>query len=190
MEFSEIPRALVDAVVSVEDKHFFTHSGLDLLRMLKAAYVDLREARKQQGASTLSMQLARGLWLQPDKKWKRKFAEVLITMHLEHKLTKKQIFAFYCNQVYLGRQGTFSINGFGEAAHTYFDKDVSQLTLPEAALLAGLVQRPSYYNPFRYPDRARERRDMVLRLMRNNHRLTDSQYHAALETPVKLSPGE
>ena len=188
VQFSEIPPALVDAVVSVEDKHFFSHSGFDLFRMFKAAYVDVREGRKQQGASTLSMQLARGLWLQPDKKWKRKFAEALITMHLERKLTKKQIFAFYCNQVYLGRQGTFSINGFGEAAHSYFDKDISQLSTPEAALLAGLVQRPSYYNPFRYPVRARERRDVVLRLMHDNRRLTDLQYRAALETPVKLSP--
>ena len=106
--------------MSVEDKHFFSHGGFDLFRILKAAYVDLKDGRKEQGASTLSMQLARGLWLAPDKNWKRKAEELFITMHLEHTLTKQQIFEYYANQVYLGRRGTFSINGFGEAARAYF----------------------------------------------------------------------
>jgi penicillin-binding protein 1B len=110
VRYADIPPALVHAVVAVEDKHFFKHSGLDAPRMLKAAWVDLREGRKEQGASTLSMQLSRNLWLDPDKTFKRKIAEVLIAMHLEHKLTKQQIFEIYCNQVYLGRRGTFSIN--------------------------------------------------------------------------------
>jgi penicillin-binding protein 1B len=119
------------------------------------------------------MQLARILWLAPDKNWKRKAEELLITMHLEHKLTKQQIFEYYANQVYLGRLGTFSINGFGEAARAYFGKDISQLNVPEAAMLAGMVQRPSYYNPFRYPERVQERRNRVLNLMRENKLLTD-----------------
>ncbi len=190
VRFPEIPTVLVDAVISAEDKHFFSHGGFDLFRILKAAYVDLKEGRKQQGASTLSMQLARAIWLEPDKKWRRKLAELLLTIHLEHKLTKEQIFTYYANQVYLGRRGTFSINGFGEAAQTYFGKDISQLTLPEAALLAGLVQRPSYYNPFHYPERALERRNLVLRLMRDNARLGDAQYRAAIATPLRLSPGD
>jgi penicillin-binding protein 1B len=189
VQFSEIPPALVDAVVSVEDKRFFSHGGLDVLRILKAAYIDLREGRKQQGASTLSMQLTRGLWLQPEKKWKRKIAELLLTMHVEHKLTKQQIFTYYANQVYLGRRGTFSVNGFGEAARIYFNKDISQLTVPQAAMLAGLVQRPSYFDPFRYPDRALERRNTVLRLMLDNGRLSESAYNSAVAAPLKLSPG-
>ncbi len=189
VQFSEIPPALVDAVVSTEDKHFFSHSGFDLFRIFKAAYVDLKQGRKEQGASTLTMQLARGLWLEPEKRWKRKLAELLLTLHLEHKLTKRQIFTYYANQVYMGRRGTFTINGFGAASHVYFGKDISQLTVPEAALLAGLVQRPSYYNPFRYPDRALERRNLVLHLMRENGRLTDDQYGTAVATPIKLSPG-
>ena len=189
VQFSEIPPALVDAVISTEDKHFFQHDGFDLLRIIKAAYVDLRQGRKEQGASTLSMQLARGIWLGHDKRWGRKFAEFLLTAHLEHKLTKQQIFTYYANQVYLGRRGTFSINGFGEAAQVYFNKDISQLTVPEAALLAGLVQRPSYYNPFRYPDRVRERRNLVLQLMRKNGRLTDAQFRRWIAAPLGLSPG-
>src|SRR5581483_950863 len=146
------------------------------------------DGRKAQGASTLSMQLARGLYLDADKNWKRKAAEFMIAMDLERRLSKDKIFEIYANQVYLGRRGTFSVNGFGEAAHTYFGKDVSQLTLPEAALLAGLVQRPSYFNPFRYPDRARERRDLVLSLMRQNGYITGAQYEQAVASPVALAP--
>ncbi len=188
VRYAEIPPSLVHAVVSAEDKRFFEHSGFDLFRIAKAAYVDVKEGRKQQGASTLTMQLARGLWLEPDKRWKRKFEELLITLHLESKLTKQQIFEDYANQVYLGRRGTFSIRGFGEASRVYFNKDISQLTDAEAAMLAGMVQRPSYFNPFRDPDHTRERRDIVLRLMRENGYLTDSELRQDTAEPLGLNP--
>lgn len=187
-QFSDLPSNLVHAVLSAEDKHFFQHTGFDTMRIMKAAYVDLRTGRKEQGASTLTMQLARGFFLDSDKRWKRKVVEFLIAAHLEHALTKQQIFEDYANQVYLGRTGPFSIHGFGEAARVFFAKDVSQLNVSEAALLAGLVQRPSYFNPFRYPDRAQERRDVVLGLMHENHYLTDSEYAQALAAPVKIAP--
>ncbi len=190
VRFSEIPPALVDAVVSVEDKHFFSHGGFDIFRILRAAYVDLKTGRKEQGASTLSMQLARILWLAPDKNWKRKAEELLITMHLEHKLTKQQIFEYYANEVYLGRLGTFSIHGFGEAARAYFGKDISQLNVAEAAMLAGMVQRPSYYNPFRYAERVLERRNRVLHLMVENRFLTEREYSAAAEAPIQVQTGD
>jgi penicillin-binding protein 1B len=186
VRFNDIPPSLVHAVVSAEDKHFFQHSGFDTFRMLKAAYVDLKQGRKEQGASTLSMQLARGFWLDPDKNWRRKIEEFLITVQLESKLSKQQIFEDYANQVYLGRHGTFSVNGFGEAARVYFAKDLSQLTVPEAALLAGMIQRPSYFNPYRSPDRAKDRRDIVLLLMKQNGYLTDEQYRDAVDAPVKV----
>jgi penicillin-binding protein 1B len=186
VRFSEIPEHLVQAVVSVEDKNFFRHAGFDAFRILKAAYVDVKEGRKQQGASTLTMQLARGIWLDPGKNWKRKLEEMAISAHLERKLSKQQIFEYYANQIYLGRRGTFSVHGFGEAARVYFSKDLAQVTLPEAALLAGLIQRPSYFNPFRHPERAAERRNIVLRLMRENGRLTAEQYEAAAATPVEV----
>jgi penicillin-binding protein 1B len=187
VRFNDIPPSLVRAVTSVEDKRFFQHSGLDLLRMLKAAYVDLRDGRKQQGASTISMQLARSLWLDAGKRWKRKLAEILIALHLEEKLSKNQIFESYANQVYLGRRGTFSIHGFGEAARAFLGKDLSQIDTAEAALLAGLVQRPSYYNPARYPERARERRDLVLSLMLHNGVLDARDYERALASPVRVA---
>ncbi len=190
VRFEDIPPRLVHAVISAEDKHFFTHTGFDVFRILKAAYVDVKDGRKEQGASTLSMQLARGLYLEPDKNWKRKFEELLITMHLEDKLTKQKIFEYYANQVYIGRSGTFSINGFGEGARAFFGKDLSQIDDAEAATLAGMVQRPSYFNPNRFPDRVRERRDLVLALMRQNGYLTATEYQHALETPLKITPGQ
>jgi penicillin-binding protein 1B len=188
VRFADIPPRLVHAVTSAEDKRFFDHGGFDLRRVLKAAYVDMKNGRRAQGASTLSMQLVRNFWLEPDKRWKRKLQEIILTMHLEHRLTKEQIFEYYANQVYLGRWETFGINGFAEGAKVYFSKDLGQLTDGEAALLAGLVQRPSYYNPFRYPDRARQRRDVVLALMRRNGYLTESGYRAAIAAPLVLHP--
>jgi len=190
VHFANIPPVLVQAVISAEDKHFFHHNGFDLFRACKAAYVDMKDGRKEQGASTLSMQLARSFWLTPDKHWTRKAAELLITMRLEEKLSKQQIFEYYANQVYLGRRGTFSINGFGEAARAFFNKDLSQITLPEAALLAGLIQRPSYLNPYRHPDRARDRRNVVLALMKENGYLTAATYAGAVNTPVRVEPDQ
>ena len=184
--FADIPANLVNAVVSAEDKHFFHHTGYDGLRILKAAYIDLKDGRKEQGASTLTMQLARGFFLDADKRWKRKVEEVFIAFTLERKLTKQQIFEDYANQVYLGRSGPFSVNGFGEGARVYFDKNLSQISTAEAALLAGLVQRPSYFNPVRYPDRAKERRNLVLNMMWENRYLTTAEYTAAVATPVTV----
>jgi penicillin-binding protein 1B len=189
VRFADIPQSLIHAVVSAEDKRFFQHDGVDVLRVVKAAYVDLKAGRKEQGASTLSMQLARGLWLEPDKRWLRKLKELLIALDLEEKLSKQQIFEDYANQVYLGQRGPFSINGFGEASWVYFGKEVFQLSNAEAALLAGMVQRPSYYNPHRYPERARERRDVVLAQMQENGYLTAGQYQQAVAAPLELSPG-
>lgn len=189
VHYSDLPPVLIKAVVATEDKRFFTHSGLDTLRIAKALYVDLRSHRKEQGASTISMQLARCLWLERDKRWKRKVAEMFITLHLERKLSKEQILEDYSNMVYLGGQGSFSINGFGEAARAYFNKDVRNLSLTEAATLAGLIQRPSYFNPLHYPDRALDRRNVVLTMMHENNYITAAQYDQAIHAPLGLHPG-
>ena len=188
--FSDIPPVLVDAILSAEDKRFFSHSGFDTLRVAKAIYVDLKERRKEQGASTISMQLARNLCLRRDKNWKRKIEEVLITDHLEHKLSKNQIFEKYCNLVYLGGQGSFDINGVGEAAQAYFSKDVRKLNLAEAATIAGLIQRPVYLNPFRYPTRTLDRRNLVLRRMRENKYISAEQYQQAMAAPLGVRTGD
>lgn len=189
VKFEDLPGHLVNAVVSIEDKRFFQHSGFDPLRVMKAVYEDVKQGYKAQGASTLSMQLARMFWLHPDKTWERKAAEVLITLHLERKLTKEQIFEYYANQVDLGRSRSFNIHGFGEGAQVFFAKDVRQLTLPEAALLAGIIQRPNYFNPYRHPERAKNRRNLVLAMMRENKYITEEQAAEAAAAPLGLAPG-
>ena len=187
VHFDEIPPVLIHALISIEDKRFFQHSGFDPMRIMKAVYVDLRSGRKDQGASTLTQQLARMLWLDPSKTFARKFDELLITIHLEHKLTKPKIFEYYANQVPLGRRGSFAIRGFGEASDAYFGKDIRQLSTAEAATLAGLIQEPSYRNPARWPDRARARRDVVLKQMLDNGYLSQSQYQASIDTPMLVA---
>ena len=185
--FDQIPRVLVNAVSSVEDKRFFRHDGIDVPRMVKAAYVDFRDRRKAQGASTLTMQLVRDLYLDKDKKWKRKIAEAMMTIHLEREWSKEKIFDTYANEVYLGRQGPYSIHGFAEGAEVYFGKHLADLTLPEAATLAGMVQRPSYLNPWRNPRATQERRDLVISLMRANRYITAAQCEAAINTPLAIN---
>jgi penicillin-binding protein 1B len=182
--FDEIPTTLVNAVTAAEDKHFFKHRGLDVPRIVKAAYVDFRDHRKEQGASTLTMQLVRGLWLQPEKKWKRKVAEAVMTVHLERKWSKEKIFETYANEVFLGREAAYSIHGFAEGSQAFFGKPLNEISLPQAALLAGMVQRPSYFNPFRNPDRARERRDLVLLLMKENRFISPDAYRDAVDAPL------
>jgi len=153
VHYDEIPLILRQAILSAEDKRFFQHPGFDPLGVIRSAYVDLKRGRNEQGASTLTMQLARNMFLTPARNWRRKLAELMITFQLEQKLTKQQIFEMYCNQVDFGNRGSFTIRGFGEAAQTFFGKDIRSLTLPEAATLASIVRGASYYNPYRHHDR-------------------------------------
>ena len=148
---------------------------------------DLTTGQKQQGGSTLTMQLARGFFLTPEKRIKRKIIEIVITFQLEHRFTKKQIFEMYANQINLGQRGSFAINGFGEASQSYFGKDVRQLDLAESALLAGMIQRPNYFSPFRHPDRAIERRNLVLDAMVETGAITKQQAERAKAEPLHLS---
>ncbi len=134
------------------------------------------------------MQLSRGFFLTPEKTIKRKLIEMLIAEEMERKFSKQQIFDFYANWVDLGQRGSFAISGFAEAAHSYFNKDLKDITLPEAALLAGLIQRPSYLSPYRHPERALERRNLVLESMVETHAITREQADKAKAAPLKLAP--
>ncbi|MBV8113499.1 MAG: PBP1A family penicillin-binding protein [Silvibacterium sp.] len=188
--YDEIPHNLVNAVVAIEDRRFFTHGGVDYIRLLGAARNDLSHKHTyMEGGSTLTMQLARGFFLTPAKRFKRKFLEIVITFQLEHRFTKQKIFEMYANQVPLGQRGSFSINGFGEAAKAYFGKDVRQLTLPESALLAGLIQSPSRLNPLRHPERAMTRRNLVLDSMVEIGAITKDQAEQAKASPLNVVPG-
>jgi penicillin-binding protein 1B len=189
VKFHDIPAVLVNALTSVEDKRFFQHSGFDPIRIIRAAYVDLKEGRKDQGASTLSQQLARMLWLDQEKRWTRKAAEVIITLQIEQKLSKEEIFEDYANQIYLGSRGTFRIHGFGEASEAFLGKDISQISLPEAAELASLPRWPANFDPFRHPDRLKDRRNLVLGLMRQNGFINDRDYALAIEAPLTVAKG-
>lgn len=185
--YNELPEYLVPAVTAIEDHRFFEHGGVDYIRLLGAVKSDLLSRRYRQGGSTLTMQLARGFFLTPEKHFKRKVIEIVITFQLEHRFTKQQIFQMYANQIPLGQQGSFAINGFGEAAQAYFGKDVRQLNLPECALLAGLIQSPSRLNPYRHPTRALERRNMVLDAMVETGAITKETAEAAKASPLKLA---
>jgi penicillin-binding protein 1B len=188
VRFEDIPPILVQAVLSAEDKRFFEHAGIDPLGAIRTVWIDITHGHRY-GASTVTMQTARLLWLSQERTWQRKAAEALITLQLEHKLTKQQIFEFYSNQIDLGQRKSFAIHGFGEAAQVYFGKDIRELRVEEAALLAGLIQRPNYLNPYRHPERAAARRNMVLQLMRDNGYITDLQLIEATKAPVKLAQG-
>jgi penicillin-binding protein 1B len=186
--YDELPHNLVMAVVAIEDRRFFEHSGVDYVRLVGALRNDLmRKHTYMEGGSTLTMQAARGFFLSPEKKLKRKLIEIVITFQLEHRFTKQQIFQMYANQINLGQQGSFAINGFGEAAQAYFGKDVKQLNLAECAMLAGMIQHPSYLNPYRHPDRVLARRNLVLDSMVETGAITKEMAEAAKATTLHLS---
>ncbi len=186
--FNELPPNLVNAVTSIEDRRFFDHGGVDYFRLLGALRDDLRAGRRREGGSTLTMQLARGFFLTPEKKLKRKIIEIAITFQLENRFNKQQIFQLYANQIPLGQQGSFAINGFGQAAQTYFGKDVRQLDLAQCALLAGMIQHPSFLNPYRHPERAVQRRNMVLDAMVETGKITKEESIRAKAEPLNLTP--
>ncbi len=187
--YNELPPRLVQAVTSIEDRRFFEHGGVDYIRLAGALRDDLLAGRKREGGSTLTMQLARGFFLTPEKRFKRKLIEIAITFQLENRFSKQKIFELYANQINLGQQGSFAINGFGEAAQAYFGKDVRQLDLAECALLAGMIQHPSYLNPYRHAQRAINRRNVVLEAMVNTGDITEAQASAAKAEPLHLVPG-
>jgi penicillin-binding protein 1B len=188
VKYDDIPKLMVEAVTSIEDRRFFQHSGVNFLRLAAAAWIDFTHQRHQQGGSTITMQLSRAFFLSPEKTLKRKLIEMLIAVELEQKFSKQQIFEFYANRVDLGQRGSFTISGFAEGAHSYFNKDLKDISLPEAALLAGLIQAPSYLSPYRHPERALERRNTVLEAMVETGAINRAQADKAKATPLKLAP--
>src|SRR5258707_665098 len=155
--YDDLPKLLRDAVISIEDKDFEKHWGVDVWRVLGAAYRDFRSGGRVQGASTLTMQLSRNLLLSADKNVGRKLQEVMLAIQIERRFTKPQIFTMYANQIFLGH----GVYGFEAGSEYYFSKHARDLTLEEASLLAGLPKGPSVYSPIRNPERALHRRNMV-----------------------------
>ena len=189
--FNDLPKNLVDAITTTEDRAFFQHYGVNIRGILRAFVrrydTDPNSPIAQQGGSSITQQLVKNLLLSPERTWRRKFSEAYMSVILETRLSKEKIFALYCNEVYLGQQAGFSINGFGEAADAYFNKDVTNLTLSESAFLAGIIRSPNRYNPYRNPDTATARRNQVLDTMVDNGVITPDEAAAAKAEPLKLA---
>lgn len=186
IEYKDLPQTLVDAIVAVEDRQFFEHYGINWRGVIRAFMRNQQAGEIREGGSSISQQLVKEFWLTQDRVWSRKLREAYMTILLEQRLSKEQIMAMYCNQIYLGQRGSFSINGFGQAAKSYFDKDISQLTLAESALLAGIIRSPNRYSPFQHEDRARDRRDKVLDLMVEAEKITPELAAKAKAQPLGL----
>ncbi|MBA2340997.1 MAG: PBP1A family penicillin-binding protein [Pyrinomonadaceae bacterium] len=190
--FQDLPAHLVKAITVTEDRTFFEHHGINVRGILRALIrrydADPASPIANQGGSSITQQLVKNLLLSPERTLRRKIAEAYMSVILETRLSKEEIFALYCNEVYLGQRAGFSINGFGEAADSYFGKDVTQLTLPESAFLAGIIRSPNRYNPYRNYDTATERRNQVLASMRDARALSDLEATQAQSTELKVVP--
>ncbi|HEX7096516.1 MAG TPA: transglycosylase domain-containing protein [Acidimicrobiales bacterium] len=181
----EIPQVLKDAVIAIEDERFYLHNGYDLKGLIRSARSNVSAGGINQGASTITQQYVGGVFLdRSERTAKRKLQEIALARQFENKYTKDFILEQYLNWIFLGN----GANGVQAASKTYFNKDVSELTLPEAALIAGLIQRPSELNPFRNPDGAKKRRNLVLERMLVNEFITQEQYDEAVTSPVVLQP--
>jgi len=186
VHYEEYPDHFIKAVLAIEDRRFFSHPGLDPFRIVAAAIRNYEADSYIQGGSTITQQLVKNFFLTPEKNFRRKAQEALIAFVLERRANKKDIFELYLNEVYLGQVGSFSINGIGEAARMYFHKDVGNLTLAESALLAGMIQSPNPYNPYRHRKRATDRRNQVLRAMVDAGFVDAATAEAAIAQPVRV----
>src|SRR5687768_1074218 len=177
----EVPEALKNAIIAAEDERFYEHAGIDYLGVLRAAYANLVAGGRRQGASTITMQVARNFFLSSEKTLTRKLYEALLAFKIEHSLTKEQILELYVNQIYLGQRAY----GFGAASQIYYGKALDQLSLAETAMLAGLPKAPSLYNPIANPQRAKQRQEYVLRRMAELNYISAEQHDEAVKAPVR-----
>ncbi len=187
VRYDDLPPNLVNAILSAEDKRFFEHPGFDFIRIFGAAWNDLRHGTHLQGASTITMQVARTYFLNTDRNWRRKVAEAMLSFELEQRYSKQRIFEMYANEVYLGNRGSFGVRGFAQASVVYFGKDLRQLSLGECAFLAGIIRAPNYYSSAdRHPERGLQSRDRVLPQMVDNKYITVADEQEAKREPLKI----
>ncbi len=180
----DIPVDLQNAVVAMEDREFFSHPGFSVKGILRALLYDLMTGQAKQGASTLTQQLSRGVFLTQEKKIIRKIREIILAIQIEHQFSKREILQMYLNQIYLG-SGAYGVKA---AAKKYFDKELSELTTGEAALIVGLIPAPERYNPFANPELSRQRRDLVLDVMYQQNYITREELEAAKQEPLPEKP--
>ncbi len=182
VSIGEVPEQLKKAILAAEDERFYQHTGIDYLGVARAAYANLTQGGRRQGASTITMQVARNFFLSSEKTLTRKLYEALLAFKIENSLDKDQILELYVNQIYLGQRAY----GFAAASQIYFGKSLDKVTLAEAAVLAGLPKAPSAYNPVANPQRSRQRQHYVLRRMKELGHIGDAQYAEALNAPLQV----
>jgi penicillin-binding protein 1B len=188
LTYHDLPPALVHAILSIEDRRFFEHRGLDLFGVMRALLRNAGDERIGQGGSTITQQLVKNTYLSPERTYSRKFAEAMLAFALERRLSKEDIFALYCNEIYLGQRGAIAVRGVEQAAHVYFGKDVKDLSLAEAATVAGMIQGPTRYAPDRHPEAAKARRNTVLGTMTRDGWLTLEQANNLSQEAVAVTP--
>ena len=187
VRFSEIPAVLVHAILATEDRRFFQHPGLDVVGTTRALLRNASASGMGQGGSTITQQLVKNTYLSPERTLQRKYAEAMLSFALEQRLTKEDIFALYCNEVYLGQRGAVAVRGVQEAASIYFGKSLSQLTLAEAATIAGMIQGPTRFSPTQHAEAARERRNVVLEAMARDGWISSEQVASVSKEPITLA---
>ncbi|HEV2829511.1 MAG TPA: PBP1A family penicillin-binding protein [Pyrinomonadaceae bacterium] len=187
IRFSEIPPLLVRAILATEDRRFFQHPGVDIVGTTRALLRNASAPGIGQGGSTITQQLVKNTYLSPERTLQRKYAEAMLSYALEQRLTKEDIFALYCNEVYLGQRGAVAVRGVQEAASIYFGKTLNQLSLAEAATIAGMIQGPTRFSPTQHAEAARERRNVVLEAMARDGWISSEQVAAVSQEPVALS---
>jgi len=183
----QIPRHLADAIVCIEDHRFYDHSGVDLMGVIRAMIADFRAGRVVQGGSTITQQLVKNYFLVPDRSFRRKALELSMSLILEALYEKDEILEMYMNEIYMGNRGGVAIHGIGEAARYYFGRNVEDLTLSEAATLAGIIRGPNAYSPLTRPEAALERRNLVLKRMLDLRKISPAEYDASRLEPIKLA---
>ena len=186
----EFPPHLVNAVLAIEDERFYQHLGVDPIAIGRAMVINLKSGGIRQGGSTLTQQLAKNVFFSQERSVVRKLLEVATALMIEMSFTKKQILEFYLNEVFLGQEGLVAIHGFGEAAQSFFGKDVTTITISEAATLAGIIKAPTAYSPRYHPDQAQKRRETVLEKMRDLGKLSTTEYEQAIKQTVRVIPAQ
>lgn len=183
----QVPQNLIDAIVVTEDRNFFHHEGISIRGMLRAALTNFHSGGVRAGGSTLTQQLVKNLYLTPERNWKRKAHEIVMALILEARYTKKQILEAYLNEIYLGQNGAVQINGVEQASQVYFSKHVTYLSLPEAATIAGMIKWPGRFSPLRNVQASTERRDLVLKMMLEQKKISQQDYDRAIATPMAVN---
>ncbi len=182
--WNDFPSALTDAVITVEDRRFYKHIGIDLRAIFRAAWFNLRHRKNLQGGSTITQQLVKNFFLTQERTMQRKFLEAAFALYLDLRIPKERILTLYLNEIYMGQDGVVSIAGMKAASHFYFGKELNELDVAECALLAGIIRSPFRYNPFQNPIAAKNRRDTVLRLMFEEGVMIEPDYEKWRATPV------